>query len=180
LVFASVLSLCSASLLQSIGFYLTDNFNNLQDITLLISFTFVLLSISTIVSQNMFTSMFNLNNYKLLIYGCLILTISYCVMALSDSIATYFSSIILHGVGLGMVRPANSSGLSIAQQPEYQGEAAGHLGSVLPIGHILTPIVAMPLYIYNSSLLYFASGILCFILFVFIVLHPIFKYRYED
>ena len=171
LVFASVLSLCSASLLQSIGFYLTDNFNNLEDITLLISFTFVLLSISTIVSQNMFTSMFNLNNFKLLIYGCLILTISYCVMALSDSIATYFSSIILHGVGLGMVRPANSSGLSIAQQPEYQGEAAGHLGSVLPIGHILTPIVAMPLYIYNSSLLYFASGILCFILFVFIVLH---------
>ena len=81
-------------------------------------------------------------------------------MAVSDSIATYFSSIILHGVGLGMVRPANSSGLSIAQQPEYQGEAAGHLGSVLPIGHILTPIVAMPLYIYNSSLLYFASGIL--------------------
>ena len=180
LVFASVLSLCSASLLQSIGFYLTDNFDNLEDITLLISFTFVLLSISTIVSQNMFTSMFYLNNYKLLIYGCLILTASYCVMALSDSIATYFSSIILHGVGLGMVRPANSSGLSIAQQPEYQGEAAGHLGSVLPIGHILTPIVAMPLYIYNSSLLYFASGILCFILFVFIVLHPIFKYRYED
>ena len=128
----------------------------------------------------MFTSMFNLNNYKLLIYGCLILTFSYCIMAVSDSIATYFSSIILHGVGLGMVRPANSSGLSIAQQPEYQGEAAGHLGSVLPIGHILTPIVAMPLYIYNSSLLYFASGILCFILFVFIVLHPIFKYRYED
>ena len=95
LVFASVLSLCSASLLQSIGFYLTDNFDNLEDITLLISFTFVLLSISTIVSQNMFTSMFNLNNYKLLIYGCLILTISYCVMALSDSIATYFSSIIM-------------------------------------------------------------------------------------
>ena len=41
LVFASVLSLCSASLLQSIGFYLTDNFNNLEDITLLISFTSV-------------------------------------------------------------------------------------------------------------------------------------------
>ena len=65
LIFAAILSLCQASLIQSIGFYITDLFGDLDNLPTLISMTFALLSISTIVSQNMFTSMFNLNNYKL-------------------------------------------------------------------------------------------------------------------
>ena len=43
LVFASILSLTQASLLQSIGFYVTDKFSNLDDIPLLISITFFLI-----------------------------------------------------------------------------------------------------------------------------------------
>lgn len=175
LVFASILSLTQASLLQSIGFYVTDKFSNLDDIPLLISITFFLFSISALASQYLFTDSFKMSNHNLLIYGTILLTSAYIVMGYGDSIAMYYSSVVICGIGLGMVRPANSSGISISQEPEFQGEAAGHLGSVFPIGHILTPIIAMPLYIYNSSYLYYFSAILCFILFLFIMLHPIFR-----
>ena len=51
LIFAGILSLCQASLLQSIGFYITDLFGNFENLPTLISMTFALLSISTIFSQ---------------------------------------------------------------------------------------------------------------------------------
>ena len=154
LVFASVLSLCSASLLQSIGFYLTDNFDNLEDITLLISFTFVLLSISTIVSQYLFTDTFPMKNFNLLLFGTLLLVFSYSTMAFFQSISVYYLSIIILGFGFGMTRPALASSLSLAQTPENQGSAAGYLGSVIPIGHMTTPFIAMPIYAINPSYLY--------------------------
>ena len=56
------------------------------------------------------------------------------------------SIIIINGIGGGMLRPAISSSLSLSQTPEHQGIAAGYLGSVYPVGHILTPVLAMPIY----------------------------------
>ena len=58
-------------------------------------------------------------------------------------------SIIILGFGFGMTRPALASSLSIAQTPDNQGSAAGYLGSVIPIGHMTTPIIAMPIYSLN-------------------------------
>ena len=66
---AAVLSLCQASLLQSIGFYITDLFSYLDDLPILVSMTFTLLAISTIASQYFFTDAFPINNFKLLLFG---------------------------------------------------------------------------------------------------------------
>ena len=174
---ASISSLCLASLIQTIGFYLFDTFPNIDDLPVVISMTFALLSISTIVSQYIFTDAFPLSNNKLLIYGVILLSFSYTVMALYPKISIYYLSIIVNGLGGGMLRPAISSSLSLAQSPEYQGSVAGYLGSVYPIGHILTPVVAMPIYAYNPAYLYYFSSILCLICFIFIITNPIFKQK---
>ena len=71
-----------------------------------------------------------------------------------------------------MTRPALASSLSIAQSPENQGTAAGYLGSVIPIGHMTTPFIAMPIYAYDPSYLYYFSSILCITLILFIITHP--------
>ena len=68
LLLASIFSLCQASLLQSIGFFITDIFSNEKDLPLLISLTFVLLSISTVVSQYIFTDLRPISNNKLFIH----------------------------------------------------------------------------------------------------------------
>ena len=175
LVLASISSLCLASLIQTIGFYLFDVFPNIDDLPILISMTFALLSISTIVSQYLFTDAFPLSNNKLLLCGVLLLLFSYLTMALSPKISIYYLSIIINGIGGGMLRPAISSSLSLSQTPEHQGIAAGYLGSVYPVGHILTPVLAMPIYAINPSYLYYFSSMLCLICFIFIISHPIFR-----
>jgi len=175
LVLASISSLCLASLIQTIGFYLFDVFPNIDDLPILISMTFALLSISTIVSQYLFTDAFPLSNNKLLLCGVLLLLFSYLTMALFPKISIYYLSIIINGIGGGMLRPAISSSLSLSQTPEHQGIAAGYLGSVYPVGHILTPFLAMPIYAINPSYLYYFSSMLCLICFIFIISHPIFR-----
>ena len=175
LILASISSLCLASLIQTIGFYLFDVFPNIEDLPILISMTFALLSISTIVSQYLFTDAFPLSNSKLLLCGVLLLLFSYITMAMFPKISIYYLSIIINGIGGGMLRPAISSSLSLSQTPEHQGIAAGYLGSVYPVGHILTPVLAMPIYAINPSYLYYFSAMLCLICFIFIISHPIFR-----
>ena len=175
LALAAILSLCQASLLQSIGFYIADSFTNSSDLPILISMTFTMLSISTIVSQYLFTDAFPMNNFNLLLFGTILLVFSYFTMAFFPMISVYYLSIIVIGFGFGMTRPALSSSLSIAQTPENQGSAAGYLGSVIPIGHMTTPFIAMPIYALNPAYLYYFSSILCIGLIVFIISHPIIR-----
>ena len=175
LAFAAVLSLCQASLLQSIGFYITDLYSDFDNLPTLISMTFALLSISTIVSQYIFTDAFPMNNFNLLLFGTLLLIFSYFTMAFYQTISVYYLSIIVLGFGFGMTRPALASSLSLAQSPENQGSAAGYLGSVIPIGHMTTPFIAMPIYSINPAYLYYFSSILCITLIIFIISQPILK-----
>ena len=175
LAFAAVLSLCQASLLQSIGFYITDLYSDFDNLPTLISMTFALLSISTIVSQYIFTDALPMNNFNLLLFGTLLLIFSYFTMAFYQTISVYYLSIIVLGFGFGMTRPALASSLSLAQSPENQGSAAGYLGSVIPIGHMTTPFIAMPIYSINPAYLYYFSSVLCITLIVFIISQPILK-----
>ena len=174
LFLASILSLCHSSLLQSIGFYITDMYI-VANLPLFISVCYAVLSISTIVSQFLFTDYLRLSNTSLLRFGIFIVLVSYVCAGLSSTIWYFYFSIILNGVGFGMIRPANASALSLAQDPENQGSAAGYLGSVIPIGHMLTPIIAMPIYQFNPSLLYYFSSMLCFVAAIFIILNPMIK-----
>jgi MFS family permease len=172
---ASIASLSQASLLQSIGFYIFDMFPSMDDLPIIVSFSFAILSISTIVSQYLFTDAFPLNNFKLLLYGTLLILFSFLVMALYPKISVYYLALMMNGLGGGMIRPAISSALSLSQLPENQGSAAGYLGSVYPIGHMLTPIVAMPIYSLNPSFLYLFNAFLSIVIIIFIVIMPIFK-----
>ena len=175
LLIAALSSLCQASLLQSIGFFITDVFSNEKDLPLVISLTFVVLSISTVVSQYIFTDLMPIKNNKLLIYGTFLIMISYLMAALATSIALFYLAMMINGLGAGMFRPANASTLSLAQTPDNQGKAAGYLGSVMPIGHVLTPIVAMPIYQFEPGYLYLFSAALCFISLLFIIGHPLLR-----
>lgn len=172
---ASIASLSQASLLQSIGFYVFDMFNSYDDLPIIVSTSFAILSISTIVSQYLFTDAFPLNNFKLLLYGTFLIVFSFFTMAYFPKLSVYYLSLLINGLGGGMIRPAISSSLSLSQIPENQGSAAGYLGSVYPIGHMLTPFVAMPIYAFNPSYLYFFNSILSIVIVIFIISHPIFK-----
>ena len=150
-------------------------FSDEKDLPLVISLAFTLLSISTVVSQYIFTDLKPITNNKLLIYGTFLITISYILAALSTSIALFYLAMMVNGLGAGMFRPANASSLSLAQTPDNQGKAAGYLGSVMPIGHVLVPIIAMPIYQFQPEYLYLFSASLCFVSLLFIIGHPLLR-----
>ena len=57
-----------------------------------------------------------------------------------------YISLFFYGLGGGMLSPGVSSSLSISVGKENQGSASGFLGMVIPVGHVISPIISMPLY----------------------------------
>ena len=94
------------------------------------------------------------------------------MLALYPKISVYYLALMMNG--LVMIRPAISSALFITIARKIK-VAAGYLGSVYPIGHMLTPIVAMPIYVLNLSFLYLFNAFLSIVIIIFIVIMPIFK-----
>jgi MFS family permease len=78
--------------------------------------------------------------------GTLFLCFSLLAIALSSSLLEIYISLFLYGMGAGMLGPGISSSLSLSVGRENQGAASGFLGMVIPIGHVISPIIAMPLY----------------------------------
>jgi MFS family permease len=57
----------------------------------------------------------------------------------------------IYGFGGGLARPGNVSILSLSINKNEQGSASGLMGTVFPLGHLLTPFTIMPLYMLNPS-----------------------------
>ena len=68
-----------------------------------------------------------------------------------------------------MLSPGVSSSLSISVGKENQGSASGFLGMVIPVGHVISPIISMPLYSVSPSYPYLLGSVLMFISFIFIL-----------
>ena len=67
-----------------------------------------------------------------------------------------------------MLGPGISSSLSLSVGKEYQGAAGGFLGMVIPVGHVISPLVSMPLYMLSPSLPYLLGASLMFFAMIFI------------
>ena len=83
--------------------------------------------------------------------------------------ASIYISLFFYGLGGGMLSPGVSSSLSISVGKENQGSASGFLGMVIPVGHVISPIISMPLYSVSPSYPYLLGSVLMFISFIFIL-----------
>ena len=80
-----------------------------------------------------------------------------------------YISLFFYGLGGGMLSPGVSSSLSISVGKENQGSASGFLGMVIPVGHVISPIISMPLYSVSPSYPYLLGSVLMLISFIFIL-----------
>ena len=83
-----------------------------------------------------------------------------------------------------MLGPGISASLSLSVGKENQGSASGFLGMVIPIGHVISPIISMPLYTINPSYPYLLGSFLMLVSLIFININPrhkwIRKKRYKN
>jgi hypothetical protein len=74
---------------------------------------------------------------------------------------------MIYGFGGGLARPGNVSILSLSVNKDEQGAASGLMGTVFPLGHLITPFSIMPLYMMDPSFPYLLISILGLFLIVY-------------
>ena len=100
--------------------------------------------------------------------GAVFLCLSLLGIALSNSLLEIYTSLFFYGVGGGMLGPGISSSLSLSVGKENQGAASGFLGMVIPIGHVISPLIAMPLYVLSPKAPYLLGVFVMLVAIVFI------------
>ena len=138
-------------------------------------YTVVAIGFSLVAMSGMFANLFIVDKFKirplnLIKWGCTLILLSYLFLANSTSISNLYISLVMFGLGSGMIRPGNVTILSLSVSPKEQGAASGWMGTVFPIGHLITPFSIMPLYMISPNLPYFAISFLALLLIIFILL----------
>ena len=135
----------------------------------------VAIGFSIVAMSGMFANLFIVDKFKikplnLIKWGCSLILLSYLFLANSTSISNLYISLVMFGLGSGLIRPGNVTILSLSVSPKEQGAASGWMGTVFPIGHLITPFSIMPLYMISPNLPYFAISFLALLLIIFILL----------
>ena len=138
-------------------------------------YTVVAIGFSLVAMSGMFANLFIVDKFKirplnLIKWGCSLILLSYLFLANATSISNLYLSLIMFGLGSGLIRPGNITILSLSVSPKEQGAASGWMGTVFPIGHLITPFSIMPLYMMSPNLPYFAISFLALLLIIFILL----------
>ncbi len=115
---------------------------------------------------------FDLTPRVLLVWGAAIALVGYVVFVLSGSYLPLVLALVLHGIGLGMLRPGLGAAASLAVGPNEQGGAAGLITATGPVGHVISPFIIMPLYQFNHHGPYVLNGVLMAGLLVYILTSP--------
>jgi MFS family permease len=135
----------------------------------------VAIGFSLVAMSGMFANLFIVDKFKirplnLIKWGCSLILVSYLFLANATSISNLYLSLIMFGLGSGLIRPGNVTILSLSVSPKEQGAASGWMGTVFPIGHLITPFSIMPLYMLSPNLPYLAISFLALLLIIFILL----------
>ena len=64
----------------------------------------------------------------------------------SKTLSLIYFSFFLFGLGQGTQSTGLAAGISLSVGKHHQGKANGFMGMVIPVGHIFSPLIAMPLY----------------------------------
>ena len=166
LIVSAAFGICNASLVQTSSFYFQDVIvPDSENYIAMASVGFMLSALGILTGQLIIADRLQTSPGSLIRAGTLFLSLSLLGVALSSSLVEIYISLFLYGIGGGMLGPGISSSLSLSVGKENQGAASGFLGMVIPIGHVISPLIAMPLYTLSPKAPYLL-GVLVMVLAV--------------
>ena len=166
LIVSAAFGICNASLVQTSSFYFQDVIvPGSENYIAMASVGFMLSALGILTGQLIIADRLQTSPGSLIRAGTLFLSLSLLGVALSSSLVEIYISLFLYGIGGGMLGPGISSSLSLSVGKENQGAASGFLGMVIPIGHVISPLIAMPLYTLSPKAPYLL-GVLVMVLAV--------------
>ena len=170
LVISASFGICNAALVQTSSFYFQDVIDpDSTNYIALASIGFMLSALGILNGQLLIADRLQTSPGSLIRLGVIFIFFSLLGVANSTSLVHIYISLFFYGLGGGMLSPGVSSSLSISVGKENQGSASGFLGMVIPVGHVISPIISMPLYSVSPSYPYLLGSVLMFISFIFIL-----------
>jgi|TARA_B100001057_G_scaffold500135_1_gene613695 MFS family permease len=172
LIVSAGFGISNASLVQTSSFFFQDVITpTSENYIALASIGFMLSALGVLNGQLLIADRLQTSPGSLIKLGVILNFLSLLGYAFSTSLVEVYICLFFYGLGGGMLGPGISSSLSLSVGKEYQGAAGGFLGMVIPIGHVISPLVSMPLYILNPSMPYLLGASLMFFATIFIFLN---------
>ena len=172
LLVASFMGIANACLVLTSALYTKDVIiTNGESVYAVVAIGFSLVAMSGMFANLFIVDKFKIRPLNLIKWGCSLILLSYLFLANATSISNLYLSLIMFGLGSGLIRPGNITILSLSVSPKEQGAASGWMGTVFPIGHLITPFSIMPLYMLSPNLPYFTISFLALLLIIFILLN---------
>ena len=161
--------ICNAALVQTSSFYFQDVITDgAKNYITLASAGFMLSALGLLSGQLFIADRMQTSPGSLIKLGSLFLCISLLGIGLSSSLLQIYVALFFYGFGNGMLGPGISSSLSLSVGKSNQGAASGFLGMVIPVGHVISPLIAMPLYTVLPSAPYYLGASIMLITMIFI------------
>ena len=170
LIVSTTFGICNAALVQTSSFYFQDVIDpNSSNYIALASVGFMLAAVGILNGQLLIADRLQTSPGSLIRLGALFIFFSLLGIAYSTSLVHIYISLFFYGLGGGMLGPGVSSSLSLSVGKENQGSASGFLGMVIPVGHVISPIISMPLYVLSPSYPYLLGSFLMLITLFFVL-----------
>ena len=169
LIVSAAFGICNASLFQTSSFFFQDVITpSSENYIALASVGFMLTGLGVLNGQLLIADRLQTSPGSLIKLGVIFNCLSLLGYAYSSSLVQVYICLFFFGLGNGMLGPGISSSLSLSVGKDYQGVASGFLGMVIPIGHVASPLISMPLYTINPVYPYILGSSLMFLCTVFI------------
>jgi hypothetical protein len=164
--------MANACLVLTVALYTKDEIiTNGESVYSVVAIGFSIVALSGMFANLFIVDKFQIRPLNLIKWGCSIVLLSYLFLSQATSISSLYLALIMYGIGSGLVRPGNITILSLSVSKNEQGAASGWMGTVFPIGHLITPFTIMPLYMMSPNFPYFLISFLALLLIIFILLN---------
>jgi MFS family permease len=120
-----------------------------------------------LITQLFIVDKYSLNPKFLVFIGLILMSLIFYLLTNVNEIFSFYILLAIYGFGGGLARPGNVSILSLSINKNEQGSASGLMGTVFPLGHLLTPFSIMPLYMLNPSYPYLLISIMGLFLIIY-------------
>ena len=152
LIIGISLGICNAALVQTSSFYFLDVIvPSAPNPIAYASVGFMLAAFGSIIGQLLIADKLRVSPGSLIRYGTFLMAVALLCISFSKTLNLIYFSLFLFGLGQGTQSTGLSAALSLSVGKHHQGKANGFMGMVIPVGHIFSPVIAMPLYMVSPN-----------------------------
>ena len=133
---------------------------------------FMVLGLASVTAQLVVVQRLRPTASTMIHVGLVASLVSFVLFNLEGGFGLYLGALGLLGAGLGLLRPGNAAGASLAVTSEEQGAVAGLIGAIGVVGNIFGPLLGTALYELSPHGPYLLNGALMAAGLVFSFAHP--------